>query len=545
MAICQLVRRVESADIRDEWCHLLDLLSIERQFTLSGFSGSNLTVDVVVANSTTPSARVSSSVGQRLSERAHTGALPHIMAAHRSYLGKDMNGTTGLSLLMSGQPSEHDESVTGVQGRSRWRWRTPLAIAIGAVVIASGVASYFALIPRTGKTNTVVDDGPTFYQALGQLNRTVGVTPGGPWILYTAYGVATPVPFSPNALGWISQNLTVNSCGALFNGLTLWNGSIPLFNGTMDSGTAPFWQIMYFSNSSQSILVATDVLGNPHVYSAIPMTSPCMMGSSLASDPWGWAKVLDPLPVDSPPLARSAVNALGAGWFANNPGVFEAYRFGSNYWGSGNPAGLVINFERCGEVGRAGVQPAASVGVSSAGDVVTRFVGVEGCGNVAKIGPPPVLFSFQLGFSRPSTVVSGESMYITAPFQALLTNRSGTVSTDASGIVSWMVRLNLTNAAGVALPVAGSSCSEWVSSTGNCVANKTGWFPALQSPSGAWLDSYGATSSGVNWSVPDVSLVSNQQVVIVCPTSWNVTGDILVASSMATDAPVSGSVALP
>jgi hypothetical protein len=413
------------------------------------------------------------------------------------------------------------------------------------IAVVAGAGSYLVLVPHAGNTvNRIVDDGPTFYQALGQLNASVQAAPGGPWTLYTVYGVATPVPFSPSALGWISQNLTVNSCAALFNGLTLWNGSIPLFNGTFDSGTAPFWQIMFFSNASHSVLVATDVLGHPHVYPAIPMTSPCMMGSSLAFDPWGWAKVLNPLPADSPTLARSAVGDLGTAWFANNPGAFEAFRFGSNYWGSGNPGGLVINFERCGEVGRAGVQPAASVGVSSVGDVVTTFVGVEGCGNVARIGPPPVLFSFQLGFSHQSTVASSGSIYIDVPFQTLLTNKSGTVSTDASGIVSWMVRLNLTNAAGVALPVAGSPCNRWVASPGNCRSNSTGWFLILESPSGAWLDSYGAQSSGVNWSVPDVSLVSNQQFVLVCPASWNVTGDVLAASSTALDAPLNGSITL-
>ena len=429
-------------------------------------------------------------------------------------------------------------------GASRPRLMAILASCVVIASVAGGYAVWNDWTKGMQGLPPVRADGPTFYQALSQINASVQTASGGPWTLYTVYGVATPAPFSPSALGWSNQNLTVNSCGALFNGLTLWNGSIPLFNGTFDSGTAPFWQIMYFSNASHSILVATDVLGQPHAYPPIPMTSPCMAGSSLAFEPWALARMFNPLPVDSPTLAGSAVSALGTGWFANNRAAFEAYRFGSNYWGSGNPGGLVINFERCGEVGEAGVQPAASVGVSPAGKFVTSFVGVEGCGNVANIGPPLVLFSYELGFSRPSTSVTAGSTYVALPFQALLTNSTGTVSTDASGIVSWMVRLNLTSGTGVALPPAGSLCDEWVSSIRDCAANSSGWFAVLQSPYGAWLDSYGTSVAGPNWTVPNVSLVSNQQIVLVCPSAWNVTGDVLSVTTTTLSAPLIGSATL-
>jgi len=433
--------------------------------------------------------------------------------------------------------------MTAAPGMPARRAVLVVAVAV-AMTVAGGLGTVLVLEQKAGSTTSVVNDGPTFYQALGKLNASVQATPGGPWTLYTVYGVATPVPFSPSALGWFEQNRTVNSCGALFNGLTLWNGSIPLFNGTFNSGTAPFWQFFYFSNVSQSILVATDVLGQTRVFPPAPMSSSCFAGSSLNYDPWGWARVFDPFPADSPTLSRSAVNALGAGWFVNNPSVFEAYRFGSNYWGSGNPGGLVINFERCGEVGRAGIQPAASVGVSSAGKFVTSFVGAEGCGNVESLGPPPVFFSYELGFASPTAVITGSSTYITIPFQALLTNSSGTIGTDASGIVSWMVRLNLTSGSGAALPEAGFSCDEWVSTTSDCVANSTGWFAILQPPYGAWLDSYGASRTGMNWCIPDVSLVSEQQLVIVVPNSWAVTGDLLSVASTTSNATISGSTTI-
>jgi hypothetical protein len=419
-----------------------------------------------------------------------------------------------------------------------------VVVAVIAVVLAAGVGSYLVLVQPPGNTkSTVVDDGPTFRQALGQVNASVQDASGGPWTLYTVYGVAATVPFSPSALGWIEQNQTVNSCVQLLNGLTLWNGSIPLFTGTFDSGTAPFWQIMYFSNSSNDILVATDVLGVPHVFPPVSMTSPCM--AELGYEPWNYANAyFKQLPSDSSALAETATATAGAAWLNQNGPMFEAYRFGNNYWGSGNPPGYVINFERCGDVGSAGVQPFASIDLTANGSFFESFIGYEGCGNVEEIGPPPGLYSYELGFSSPHTVNSSGSIYVTIPFQALLTNQSGVVGTDANGVVSWMVHLNLTNASGAPLPTVRSTCGTWVPTNQDCPADSAGWFAILESPYGEWLDSYGSSTQGPNWSIPNVSFVSNQQLVIVCPSTWNVTGDTLTASTTTADAPLSGSATL-
>ena len=427
---------------------------------------------------------------------------------------------------------------------ARRRALTITAVCVAALAVVGALLVWYPWNRAAPASPPDRADGPTFYQALGQVNASVENTSGGPWTLYTVYGIATPVPFSPSALSWNEQNETVNSCGHLFNGLTMWNGSIPLFNGTYNSGTAPFWQFFYFSNVSDEILVASNVLGVPQVFPPIPIWSPCMNGSALGLDPLSFAKVLEPLPANSPTLASAAVGALGPKWFADNPSTFEAFRFGNNYWGSGNPGGLIVNFERCGEVGEAGVQPFASVGLSSAGSFVTSFVGIEGCGNIYSLGPPPVVLPWKIGFSNVSTVVSGEGSYSTIPFQALVENNTGGYYPDAHGIVSWMIRLTLTNSTGVVLPTATSSCGGWVPTASDCGANGTGWFLLLLSPYGQWLDSYGATSTGANWSAPAVSIVSNQQMVLVCPSTWNLTGDVLSASSATSNVTLSGSVNL-
>ena len=449
--------------------------------------------------------------------------------------------------MMSGYGPGASAPIVGpVRGKPRG---VLIAVGIAALTVAAGsLAGYLYVQQRSGRSSAVVDDGPTFYEALSQLNTSVQGTPGGPWTLYTAYGVAAPVPFSPSALGWNRQNLTVNSCGAQFGGLTLWNGSIPLFNGTYNSGTAPFWQFMYFSNATQRILVATDVVGQPHVYPPILMLSPCMTGSSLANEPWAWARVLNPLPADSPTLARTAVERLGANWFAGNQPVTETYRFGNNYWGSGNPGGLVMNFERCGETGEAGVQPKSSVVMNESGAFVTSFVGAQGCGNVYTLGPPPVILPYQFAFLSPSTLLSGGGGYTTIAFQAAVEAVSnGTLGgwyPDAHGIVSWMSRLSLVNATGTPLPSAKPTCPEWVPAIGDGAAESAGWFVVLLSRDGGWLDAYGVSAGGANWSLPNVAVVSNQQMVVVCPSTWDVAGYTLAANSTTPSVILSGSVSL-
>jgi hypothetical protein len=422
-------------------------------------------------------------------------------------------------------------------------------LSIALVLVVSVIAWDFS---PTGQTSaTTIADGPTFYQALSELNGSVANQTDGPWHLFTVYGVATPVPFDPNALGWEQNNVTVNSCGAQFNGLTIWNGSIPLFNGSYNSGTAPFWQFMYFSNTSQEILVATDVLGETHVYPPMAMSSPCAEGSVLNFEPWAWAKAnFSPLPGDSTIVAQSAWNTIGQNWMPNHTPAFEAYRFGNNYWGSGNPQGIVVNYGRCGEVGAAGVQPVVSVVLSDSGRELNYFEGAEGCGNVEALGPPPgfvngsVLYAYVLDFSTTEPIeVNGASQFGWT-FQAILGNRSTGVDSDASGIVSWMVHLNLTGSAGQLLPAAASACASWVPSLSSCEVNNSGWYAVLLSPSGAWLDSYGFNADGSGWTVPNVSLVSNQRLVVIAPPAWNTSGDRLVVGSTTPDALLGGIAAL-
>ena len=147
----------------------------------------------------------------------------------------------------------------------------PLVLAIVIVVVLAGVLGGWYWIGRTENSPPVPvvrDDGPTFYQALASLNSSVANQSGGPWLIFSVMGIAAEGAYSPSVKGYVSFNNSapVNGCQAALNGLSMFNGSIPIFNGTVNSGTAPFWQFAYYSNTSSEVLVGTNVMGTPHLF---------------------------------------------------------------------------------------------------------------------------------------------------------------------------------------------------------------------------------------------------------------------------------------
>jgi hypothetical protein len=75
----------------------------------------------------------------------------------------------------------------------------------------------------------------------------------------------------------------------------------------------------------------------------------------------------------------------------------------------------------------------------------------------------------------------------------------------------------------------------------DCRASGSGWYAVLLSSSGSWLDAYPSSPNGSAWEIPNVSLVSNQYLVVVVPGSWNVTGDIFSMNGTVAVVGVSGS----
>ncbi|MGA8664604.1 MAG: hypothetical protein WB809_06030 [Thermoplasmata archaeon] len=430
------------------------------------------------------------------------------------------------------------------------------AIVVVVVLVAAGIAGLWLFIDKGGghpPNVQLVSDGPTFFQALSQVNNSALLEPGGPWALFSVYGIATQIPFSPNLIGYAHTNQTVNSCGQEFNGLTLWNGTMPLFNGTFNSGTAPFWQFAFFSNVSQEILVATSVLGVGRVYSPIPFPSSCMPWYDLPGDTTHWTNPAL-LPVADSSMAASIAwssvlqgQETVGGWIGENNPMTQIITFGPGiFQGLGDySGGYGLYFDRCGELGVAGIQPLVLIGTNSEGGWAEAANLTHNCA-LQYSGYGAFDGEYDLPFASPIINATATTTLATIGFQVAIAYPNGTLSNffDEIGLANWMTGWNLSTSSGSALPLATPVCKEWAPALTNCPANDTGWYAVLLSSGGEWINSYGATPNGTSWSIPINALVSHQQLVIVTPSSWNLSGDKLTVGCEVPNTRVIGSVDL-
>jgi hypothetical protein len=419
-----------------------------------------------------------------------------------------------------------------------------LAVAV-IVAAAGGLGAYVVLEHRGGGSTPVVDDGPTFYEALLDANQSAGAVAGGPWTLAQVYGVASSVPADPSAWGWGEYDQTLASCQAAFNGLTIWNGTIPLSDGTFNSGTATFWQFVYFSNTSQQLLVATDALGTVHVFSPIALTSECAVKSDLSYEPWIWSSDWSRYgyPGDTPTMASDDWNVMAASyvkWLGKT--VAELYLLGADQFGSGQPIGDQINYFTCGTPGAVG----ATRGLAILGS--TDEPNYTGNSWNYTLGCTPTTnswtaISLRMMFSNATVAAGLGTTIFRQSFRFNMTGPPPYVGPgyNLRGMTSWMVSLNLTNGSGDRLPIGGSGCGSWVPSLTDCI-EMSGWYAVLLGPDGTWDGSYGATSSGPAWTYPVLPIANNETIAVIVPSSWNVTGDMLEVTSTTSHLPLTGSV---
>jgi hypothetical protein len=405
-----------------------------------------------------------------------------------------------------------------------------IGAALGSVLVWSSF--------QTPKTK-LVGDGPTLYQAFAAVNGSVQVLSGGPWELFSYIGLAAESEFNPAAFGFApSTNLSVRSCGAEFDGVTLWNGSaIPTFDGSIDSGTAPFWQFEFSSVTSHDVVVATDISGRVRTYLPVIPSDPCWIpaGGLAATSYFSW---VNPLPEDSPIQARLAYDRVAESFESKNRPVVEIYANGFTPLAAiGHGPNGGVEFYRCGIVGVAGIQQYLVVGFSPTGQIFDIGNGTLTCTATYSIGPPPVYSPYKLVFTTPGQPRSfgGGLEGTNSSFQVSLRvgANNSTVYFDGWGLLTWMISLSLREANGSSLPSVPLSCQTWVPSPMTCSALAQGWSAILVSTSGEWQDTFPSATAGSSWAVLDAAVVSNEELWVTFPASWNVTGDVLTVSGTA------------
>jgi len=429
-------------------------------------------------------------------------------------------------------------------------------MTLGIVIIlllAGGLGGWYLLThdlspsgPRAGS------DGPTFYQVLASLNDSIRNTPGGPWSLVSVTGVASPLPFSPNVDGYFRLNITVNACQHELDGLTLWNGSLPRFTGTYGSGTAPFWQLAYYSNSSQEVLVATSVSGVPHVYAPMSITNNCSYAwTTFRSNPSSWVNQIlanSTLPVDSSVAAEVAWGNSDRSWIQQNAPLAEVFALGPGmFTATGDVYGgnWEVYFMGCGVAGVAGIRPVYAAGVSRTGEWGGALNGTRNCVTLNSTGPAIDRGINEFFFSPPTAVSGAATAWIDVPYQIGVTALNGSFYGyyDGWGVANWMTKWSVTNSSGRPLPLGSPGCDSWVPAVSNCIADTSGWYAVVLSATGEWINSYGIQPNGtVGWAEPVTALVSHQQLELVVPSSWSLAGDTLTVASTVSACDVTGSI---
>ncbi len=421
------------------------------------------------------------------------------------------------------------------------------AAVVVVLVVSAAIGIYWTVKaggPHSGFP-TLIDDGPSYFEALASVNASVRSISGGPWAIFSVYGIAAQEPFSPNVLSYLSDNYTVNNCGRLFDGVTLWNGTLPIFTGTFNSGTAPFWQFAFYSNSTNEDLIATNVEGVPHVYPPEPNQA------NGTCYPWiavpgtlAWSKALTRVSVDSTVAAAAAWPSVSVDWPQPSEPFVEIMSLGPSMFSRIGyvTGGYLVLFDRCGLLGVSGNQTLLGAAVNwsnPSGQAINSGLGGTNC------DAPP----YAVQFSQPAELHDSITSWTTIPFQLVwyfhASNGSVAPYYDPWGLANWMTSWNLTTSTGQALPPAGPGCQSWVAAVSECIANASGWYAVILSASGAWINSYGMQPGGVaGWSAPVTALVSQQQLVVVAPSSWNVTGDRMAVSPTNATLRVSGSASL-
>ena len=409
-----------------------------------------------------------------------------------------------------------------------------MVISLMIIVVTAG---WYGLIQLSHSARGPVADGPTFYQALAAVNGSVAAQVGGPWVLFSVTGIAAQVPFSPDvvAFEYSLPGAVVAACDRAFNGVTLWNGSIPVFTGSFSSGTAPFWQFAFYSNSSNEVLIATTLAGTGRVYAPISATNECVRTWQVfAVNPHGWvAQIVEngSLPVNTPVAAQVVWSQADVSMIREHEPLAEVYTSGPEAFVDTEslPWGFMgVDFFGCGLQGIIGhFNPLYFTGVLRNGTYGGSLMGYTNCvAETVPVAPGVGNATYSVNSTSAATVTSNGTRYSTYSIQLSMYDSSTGLpeNNDGWGVANWMVSMNLSNQAGTLLPVGPSRCPVWVSSMTDCVADGEGWYAVLFSASGQWQSSYGVVSGTARWTGPLAGVMTDEELVVVTPLTWPVSG---------------------
>jgi len=348
-----------------------------------------------------------------------------------------------------------------------------------------------------------------------------GNVSGGPWRLISAVGIVSTEPVAPEP-----DSIPAGACQDL-PGPTVWNGSrIPVWGGSLDLGIAPFWELL-FINSTSALLPIQTVNDSLIPDRPVGPTTPCGIALSTIGGPH-YSLQSSPTvsaPIDSSGAAHLAWIHGGSGFVAANPRVTVWLGIGGPFPVYGIPWGIGwgLVYGTCGIPGIHGNANESDFAIPNATTVVSIGTGNATC----------TWAKYTLGFGPSSqSAAPGGGVWVSVP----IANVTHTVSLN-----TWMLSLAIANSSRTFQPVANVTCNDIAFGSETCRAESPGWFAALTTDRGYWLDVLGWNGSAGGWRLPNVGVYSNETLVVYLPPNLAATALTVNAVSTLPSVQISGS----
>jgi len=436
---------------------------------------------------------------------------------------------------MTGVDKQPALAPRGPSARASSRGKLAAVAAVVVVCVASaGVGGWLYLNHSNGPS--VPTGTTTGLAALSKIEVGLPDASGESWTLFSDIGIASPSPFTPWVLGGnpnssANQLATIWACGSLPM-TTVWNVSALASRvGNVSDGYAPFWQFMFVNRSVNGQLtfsIGSYSQGRTEVVGPLSQTNACIERLGL-----GYG-----IPMPGPSRPNLETNLGG-------PLAFEsaAAELTTNFgpyalmWLDGLPmiantgwdsfystAGVAwqASYYNCGLAGH--IPPVESIN--------SYHVSVwSQNGTPTASGPIGVAFNCTLpnydlagapeqATGNPGNPQAQVGLTISGAF-------NGRTQANVQGLAAWMLQPRIVDSNQTLAEPSTDMCADWVSDLASCPYPSEGWYGVLLSPSGQWLDSYGATNGTSAWASPGVPVLTNETFVILGSRTTDLTGATL------------------
>jgi hypothetical protein len=398
--------------------------------------------------------------------------------------------------------------------------------------VIMGIATALVIAALTVPTSlTVPPPAPpagweTFDTASQMVQPLVATTAGGPWNISLAEGVAAVGPWSPTLSMWglnASWAPTIASCQSLLFGnslFTFWNSSeYPAATGSpvFASGGAGLWTFVYLNDTGGSLVMSV-IDNQAQLNGVLPADSPCAqfggpftaqtsyLNPTNVSDPSSFASTAYQEITTGLPSARDPTTAF---YILGNPALpvsFLAPGYNqewSTYYGTCGAPGVQ---------GRVTYDGAPQVIPHHPGFLEQVTVGNYCYQNLDGITPGP----------RSLWSLDG-TFYASWPVSVLLdsSTRSATASSIPPLNTSMFHMAVMLNSGlgpfSSAFTSGQPQCTVGTTSLPACTGEPRTWYAVLLNPSGTIVDTYPVISGAPTWTIGNVTVATNDQLVLVSP----------------------------